>query len=693
MAIKISGSNRGKFILEWVVILLVLYLFGHTTLLDFDPLQLQQTGEHNESATLPILAEIGLHRYGEIPLWNPYMLTGFPHAGDLINHFWNPIATVPVMLWGGVDGMKVSVFLSLLVAAYGQWYLAHTFGIRGVFRLWAGLLFALSGGLLLLWRLGWYELLVGAAWFPWCFALLWRALHRHDRLSLVMAGIAIFMVVTTGGGYYPFYLAVCLTTLTLIALAFHKPASRGRLMRRAAVVALLGLALSAVYLAPLADGLRYTSRDAPRDYPQAGSQPIPYALFNYVVSDETWFKADVLNRGSGFNWYYIGFLPILALFFTPWLFGRFRWRRRGILTLLALLLVLLLWVANRHAPVRYLYEWLPFLYTFRFPNRLLIITTIPLVVLAAMTLQGMLVWARRGFRARRVGAQTNVDESHTAVASSIALLNLSVALLLLIALTDVYRVNHAFAMHPNPRSPVVRETLDWLRQHDPGLYYINVGGASPFWNWVADAYELEMPVINFRYNRRVLSMDEQYQPDSPFNAQPKYVILGSDQPGPEGAALVTKVREVNIWQQPDVLPYAFAIDDPRGPVNRDTARGVGVRLDGPNRIVVDGATAATGEKLVVLASDYPGWQLTVDGRPAEVAPFNGYLGAEMEPGRHTYEFVFRPPQHVLGLAISVGALLLCLAMIVAERRPKNGGAADLDRDASPRQPFTSPPAP
>lgn len=102
---------RHRYLLEWLFIVAIIWVFGRIVWLDFNPYQLQQTGEHNESVTLPILAEIGLKRYGEIPLWNPYMLTGFPHAGDLINHFWNPVATLPVLIWGGINGFKVSVFL------------------------------------------------------------------------------------------------------------------------------------------------------------------------------------------------------------------------------------------------------------------------------------------------------------------------------------------------------------------------------------------------------------------------------------------------------------------------------------------------------------------------------------------------------------------------------------------------------
>lgn len=650
MKLPLASFRPRSYWLEWAVLVLFVYLFAHAATLDFDPHQLQQTGEQNESATLPILAEIGLRRYGEIPLWNPYMLTGFPHAGDPVNHLWNPMATLPVLLWGGVNGMKVSLFLSLLAAAFGQWTLAHVFGLRGLFRLWAGLLFALSGGLAMLSWLGWYELLVGAAWFPWCFAGLWLALHRHDRLSFVLAALAVAMVLTTGGGYYPLYLAVSLAVLTAAALIGSSPGEHGRVLRRAMAVALLGLGLAAAYLLPLADGLRYTARDAPPDLLQNTSQRISYALFNYVVRDPEWFRTDVLNKGVGSGWLYIGALPITALALLPWVYGRWRWRRRGLLTLLALLLVLLLWQASRYAPVRYLYDLLPALYTFRFPARLLIIATSPLIILAGIGLQVLLVRARRSTGRRRA-------------------LNVAAALLLLLAAIDVFRANQRMMASPHPRNQNARAALTWLRAADPGLYYINIGGEIIYWDWMAYAYELEMPVLNFRYNRRVRSMDEQYGPLSPFNAQPRYVFVAQTQPAPPGATQINQFEEVGVWRRDDVLPYAFAAR-PDAPIAPDTVRTVTARLDGPNRVVAQATAETEGEYLVVLMSDYPGWQLTVDGDPAAVQPVNGYLGAALRPGEHTYVFAFRSRTFDAGLFISVATSLLCVWLVAQQRRAR-----------------------
>ncbi|MBP7998001.1 MAG: hypothetical protein KA314_02670 [Chloroflexi bacterium] len=665
----------GFYLLEWFILIVAVYFYSQATLLDGNAQQLQQTGEHNESATLPILADISLRRYGDIPLWNPYMLTGFPHVGDPINHFWNPIATLPVLIWGGVNGMKVSIFLSLIAAAFGQWVLVHVLGVRGLFRLWAGLLYAFSGGLALFWRLGWYELLVGIAWFPWCFAALWWALHRRDRLSLVLTAGAIAMVITTGGGYYPFYLGVGLITLTGMALYWHKPAERPIQLRRAIIAALLALGLVAVFWLPLIDSFRYTSRDAPPDYPQLTAQPISYALINYIVGDEAWFGTNVLGKGVGYGWFYIGLLPLLALSLVPWLMGRFSWRRRALLAMLVLLLVFLLWHANPYTPVRYLYEWIPFLYIFRFPNRLLVVATVPLVAAAAVTLQTLIVWARRWWRGIDLGITSPQNNQGVRGVSMVQILNLLVLFLLFLALSDVYNINKKFAMAPHLRNQNAREAMSWLKSYDDGLYYVNLGGTNIYWDWMAYAYEMEIPVMNFRYNRRVLTMDEQMADGSILKAEPKYIFAGQDQAQPPGAQLLTNFQGVNVWYQANILPFAFRAQTETGPFTRAETSEQTAQRDGPNRVEVSGVADEDGQQLVVLVSDYPGWKVEIDGQRASLQPVNGYLGVPMLAGEHTYTFIFRPWKYDVGLGISLLTVLFCVGWVGAEWWPRRRAAA------------------
>lgn len=655
---------------EWFIILVIAYFFAGATLLDFDAGQLQQTGEHNESATLPILADVALNRYGEVPLWNPYMLTGFPHSGDFVNHFWNPIATLPVLLWGGINGMKVSVVLSFFVAGTGQWLFAHIFGLRGWFRLWAALLFMVSGGLVLLWRLGWYELLVGAAWFPWCFATTWWALRRQKARSLAIAAICVAMVISTGGGYYPLYLLICLGVLVAMALLWSPAAKRRPILRRAIVIATLSAGLVAVVVLPLIDGYRFTARDAMPELGQQMSQPVSYALVNYIVSAPEWFQMDVLGKGSGWSWFYIGALPLAALTLIPLAFARLRWRRRALATLAMLTVVLLAWQANRHSPVKVIYDWLPFLYNFRFPNRLLIIAAAPLIVLAGTGLQFARLLVSRWGRRWRLGITRKERQDASGGVSVRWLLGAMIVLLMISSVVDVYRVNRGFGFAEQRLNETASRTLRWLKEYDSGPYYTSLGHGQIFWDWLPVGYDLEMPIINFRYNRRIKSLDTQQHPDSPFAASPNYIVTAPGQPQPEGAELVRRFDEVGLWHMPDALPYAFSASPAElqspGLTNSDVS-ALDVVLDGVNRVVVSGEPAARGEYLVVLVSDFPGWQLLVDGRPALLQPVNGYLGAALREGQHTYTFEFRPRLHYFGLAVSLLTLTIVCFVIIFQK--------------------------
>ncbi len=72
--------------------------------------------------------------------------------------------------------------------------------------------------------------------------------------------------------------------------------------------------------------------------------------------------------------------------------------------------------------------------------------------------------------------------------------------------------------------------------------------------------------------------------------------------------------------------------------------------------------------LVVLMSYYPGWKLLVDGKPAVVAPYNGYLGTKMLPGEHTYIFYFLPTQFIVSATISVITIALVISTLFFARR-------------------------
>lgn len=71
--------------------------------------------------------------------------------------------------------------------------------------------------------------------------------------------------------------------------------------------------------------------------------------------------------------------------------------------------------------------------------------------------------------------------------------------------------------------------------------------------------------------------------------------------------------------------------------------------------------------LVLADLDYPGWSVTVDGRPAESIRVDGqFRGVRLEPGSHRVVWNYRPRSVLWGAVISVGTFLF-LALVAHVR--------------------------
>jgi hypothetical protein len=214
------------------------------------------------------------------------------------------------------------------------------------------------------------------------------------------------------------------------------------------------------------------------------------------------------------------------------------------------------------------------------------------------------------------------------------------------------------------------EALKWLNNYDPGLYYTDLGGGSLFWSWTPAAYDLEMPIINFIYNQRLATRFKQDAEDSLFAASPKYQFLQSIDAAPPDAQLVHDFDGYQLWYYPDALPFAFIVPNDAletgAKMDHSKVIPVDVFYDGPNRVKVVAESDGTSNQLVVLVSDFPGWKLSVDGKPAIMTPVNYYLGAKPLLGLHTFTFIFDPPLYRLGLLITLFSIYITIVILLSE---------------------------
>ena len=84
-----------------------------------------------------------------------------------------------------------------------------------------------------------------------------------------------------------------------------------------------------------------------------------------------------------------------------------------------------------------------------------------------------------------------------------------------------------------------------------------------------------------------------------------------------------------------------------------------------NTAVILHARTAAAAFLVLSDTYYPGWRVTVDGRPAQLYRTNYLLrGVVVPPGEHTVRFSFLPISFYAGVCVSACALL---AMLLVRR--------------------------
>lgn len=174
-------------------------------------------------------------------------------------------------------------------------------------------------------------------------------------------------------------------------------------------------------------------------------------------------------------------------------------------------------------------------------------------------------------------------------------------------------------------------------------------------------------------------------------------------PGPEPR--LTHQEDVWTWRWKDAFPRGWvvqrarvgtddeafaALDQPLSALEREVVIDHGEALDGVDcvspvtttepvpeevRQVVD---ACAGGYLVLADAWYPGWEVTVDGAPADVVRAWGFLRAvRVAAGHHEVVWRYRPRSVVLGGLVSVASLGIVLGILLGAvlRRGKAAGSS------------------
>lgn len=335
-------------------------------------------------------------RAGDLPLWNPYALSGGPFvANPQVQAFY------PLNLLLLAGPLRITITLCaiahLWLGGALQYAYLRSLGLRRLAACLGAVCFMLGGHLIA----GYYAQNVtrncALVWLP---GMLWAAHMAVSKRSAPWAlagagfvGLSIFagFPQTTAYAIILVFGQVALSqamcgTIRLRALAADWAMTSGFL--------LLAAGLTAVQALPSLELLRLSVRQAPSfDFASLGSLP-PYQVAAFALPNVFGSPAYHNSVFGAMFWeacVYVGVVPLMLLM-VPAAGGRQALLKRFFLLFAAAFLIVAL---GRYTPVwRLIYDHVPFANTFRFPARALGMVQFVLACSAAVAVASLAQWRR-----------------------------------------------------------------------------------------------------------------------------------------------------------------------------------------------------------------------------------------------------------------------------------------------------------
>lgn len=642
----------------------------------------------------------GLFLQPAFPLWNPFLHSGLPYIADPMSHVYNPVVTLPVILLGVHNGFTLAVFLSFLIGALGMWRFGVALGLSRPIRIWLALMFALAGQPTARFFQGQYLFVFGFAWIPWVVLGFLLIAEQPRRTRMIGTAAALALLFFSGNAYYAFYMVFIVALLGLVTLVSWRPNRPGpqpvestsgtsHLPRRPWLVldkekaqaflltALLALGMVAVQLLPTAQFWPYISKSLDLE----GSHTPVQVFLDFTSRNPERPDAYAVLPAREEFYAYIGIWPFLALPFlllflqldlktsTPQAV-----RRRKTLPFLILLLIfVLVWIDLKSMPWYQLFLNTRWLLQFRHLLRILIFGSFALLGLAALGLDSL--W--RYLQALQAAAQAESSAARLLTLgqriglTAVRLGNWGVLLFLLISVGDLFQTNSSI-LRPLDTVPEMYQVANWLRQNRGGFYFVR---ANPVNAWHGAMLANQLPFMDAWYHFNDIHVSRPDPARRPIQARPNYLIQPADHPLPTEPfeQVEQPITGWQIYALRDSLPFVFAVNNAtlfsgqeQGALRRSEVQPLEPYLPTPNRIELI-AESPGDQTLVALYTNYPGWQVTIDGRRAELINLDGYLAIAMLPGTHKYVFTFRPVPFYIGLLISLIALASAILFLIADQ--------------------------
>ena len=303
---------------------------------------------------------------GQLPLWNPYHVNGFPQHGDSMT--WYPVS----WLFGFINGrynlsaLNQEYLFHIFIAALGFYRFSGNFLRSRKLRFLLGLSYMFSG--FMIGNAQHVSWIISAAWFPWVFHYLVAVLKQENRQALFKLALCSFLFFS--GGYLALFFVALYILVFTVLVHFYRLADRSRIRKITwqllaafgiTFLLCLPLLLSAWEIFPLFN--RFTPEAARGGINiHTGSTPLNGVLSIFLPLASGIYNVKEISFGSFSA--YLGLVPVLLLI----IYGRSLFRLRKTAFSAGIALFFLLCSLGDLLPLRDLLAKLPLLDLFRYPT-------------------------------------------------------------------------------------------------------------------------------------------------------------------------------------------------------------------------------------------------------------------------------------------------------------------------------------
>ena len=350
--------------------------------------------EHERLSGILIPVELGLKSDPpRLPTWNPFLGTGTPLVNDAFFYLFNPLMSVPMLVWGAVQGTKIAIIMGILVAGFNMWVLGKAIGLGGIARVTIAALFMFSGGILGKYHNGHFQLGLSLIWTPLVFAGLWWTLNSNDRRAPILTATGFTLLFFSGNIYYALHTLLSSAVIVIIHLIQR---FEWRRIRHVSIAGMFALGLTMIQFLPVwsvRDYIKHPTANFSADG-QSGYD-LGQSIANFVMPWDKWliFEDQPVNMSGAVDYAYMGpmvlalisALAILAFLpkVTP-----IRHRRAAVIAVF-IAITMMIWGAGQAEIVQTLYQKIPLLAEFRFLGRANSMAALWWILLAGIALDNL----------------------------------------------------------------------------------------------------------------------------------------------------------------------------------------------------------------------------------------------------------------------------------------------------------------